>query len=498
MKASTAPVGAVASTGIRGLDQLLHGGLPAERLHLIEGDPGTGKTTLALQFLLEGRRLGQSCLYVTLSETASELRAVAESHGWSLEGLQLYELKAPEGFGPEEQYTIYQPSEIELATMVKGMIEVMERTRPARIVLDSLSEMRLLARDPLRYRRQILSLKEYFSGRACTVLLLDDHTSASDDLQLRSIAHGVVLLEQTAFDFGRSRRRMRIIKLRGVPVVEGYHDFKIHRGGLQVYPQLEPEVVPCDVRAPIGTGLLELDSLLGGGLPWGTCTLVTGPSGVGKSTIAAQYAAAAASNVPASIYLFDERRATFLARCDSLGMDLSARVAAGRVTVDQIEPGDLSPGEFAHRVRDRVQENECRLVLIDSLNGYLQAIPTIQSPLVRMHELIAFLNDRGVATILVSTQQGIIGTTTTPVDITYLADAVMLLRYFEASGRLLKAVSVIKKRTGAHENSIRELVIGPDRVHVGAPLEQFRGVMTGVPEYFGGQQLLLPTDGPGT
>jgi circadian clock protein KaiC len=482
-------------TGISGLDFLLDGGLPARRLHLIEGDPGTGKTTLALQFLMEGRARGETCLYVALSETATELRGVATSHGWSLDGLEVFELARTATLGPDEQYTLYHPSEIELGEMVKKVIAIIDRIRPSRVVLDSLSEMRLLARDPLRYRRQILALKEYFAGRDCTVLMLDDHTSADNDLQLQSIAHGVVLLEQVAYEYGRSRRRVRIVKLRGVGAREGYHDFKIQRGGLVVFPQLLSERTGPRAPGVVTSGVAELDHLLGGGLTWGTTTLFIGPAGVGKSTLSAQYVTAN-PEVPAAIYLFDERRETFIERCEGLGMHLREQLAAGRLWLEQVEPGDLSPGEFAHRVRARVQEQGCRLLLVDSLNGYLNAIPTGHAPLVRMHELAAFLNDHDVATILIAAQHGMMGTQmVSPIDVSYLADAVVLLRFFEAEGMVRKAISVVKKRTGAHETAIRELAIGPDRIRVGEPLSQFQGVMTGVPQYRGGAGPLLQEDG---
>lgn len=480
-----------ARTGIAGLDQLLRGGFPAHRLHLIEGDPGSGKTTLALQFLMEGRAEGESTLYVSLSETATELRGVADSHGWTLEGVEVFEL-APPGGRSDDQYTLYHPAEIELSEMVKRVIDVTDRVRPARVVLDSLSEMRLLARDALRYRRQILALKEYFAGRACTVLMLDDRTSEAHDLQLQSIAHSVVLLEQLAAEYGRSRRRLRIIKVRGVPGVEGYHDFRIRRGGIAVYPQL----VPAETREPSGglisSGIPEMDALLGGGLAPGTCTLFLGPAGVGKTSFATQYISAGAAHAPCAIYLFDERRQTLVQRATNLGMDLDAHLASGRVTIEQVEPGEMSPGEFAHRVCRRVDKGGSRMVMIDSLNGYLHAIPSAHSPLVRMHELIAYLNERGVATLLVAAQHGILGTSmSSPIDVSYLADAVVLFRFFEAEGGVRKAVSVVKKRTGGHEALIRELAIGPDSIRVGAPLKQFQGIMTGVPRYVGGTDPLM-------
>jgi circadian clock protein KaiC len=478
-------------TGIGGLDLLLGGGLPSDRIHLVEGDPGSGKTTLALQFLLAGRDLGESCLYVTLSETGEELHEVARSHGFSLEGVHLYQLATPSA-PAADSYTLYHPAEIELGEMMQNVLEMTERTQPSRVVFDSLSEIRLLARDSLRYRRQVLAMKEFFSGRSCTVMLLDDKTSSEHDLQLQSIAHGVIDLEQQPSDFGRSRRRLRIVKLRGVAAIDGFHDFRIRRGGLEVYPQLVPAVGKRRVQASaVSSGIPQLDAILGGGLTWGTCTLMIGPAGVGKSTLAAQYLPATAGTTRAAIFLFDERLETFVGRGDALGMNVSARIAAGEVTVDQIEPGDLSPGQFAYQVCSRVEAG-ARVVIIDSMNGYLNAIPTISTPMVRLHELISFLNERGVLTILIAAQHGIIGSNmTSPVDVSYLADTVILLRFFEAQGRVRKAVSVMKKRTGQHETSIREFAIENGRVRVGDSLTDFQGILTGVPTYIGGTGPLL-------
>jgi len=480
-----------ASTDIAGLDQLLRGGLPLQRLHLVEGDPGTGKTTLALQFLLSGRKRGERTLYVTLSETSRELAAVAKSHGWSLEGVELFEL-TPTGGRTDDQYTLYHPAEIELTEMVKRILDVTEQVNPSRVVLDSLSEMRLLARDPLRYRRQVLGLKEYFAGRHSTVLMLDDRTSAANDLQLQSIAHSVVRLEQIASEFGRSRRRLRIVKVRGVAATEGYHDFKIRPGGIEVYPQLVPSPTRPPLEESLTSGVPAMDALVGGGLTAGTCTLFIGPAGVGKSSFASQYLTASAARVACAIYLFDERRSTLLQRSDALGMKMSEAVNDGRITIDQIEPGDLSPGEFAHRICHRVDVGGARAVLIDSLNGYLHAIPTAHSPLVRMHELLAYLNERGVATLLVAAQHGMMGSAmAAPVDLSYLADTVILFRFFEANGRVRKAVSVMKKRTGGHETTIREFDVGAHGLRVGEPLTEFHGVMTGVPQYRGDLAPLL-------
>jgi len=484
-----------APTGIAGLDQLLHGGLPRNRMHLIEGEPGAGKTTLALQFLLEGQRAGERGLYVTLSETTEELQHVAASHGWTLDGIDTYQL-APIAERAADEYTLYHPAEIELADLTKAVLEHVERIHPTRIVFDSLSELRLLAREPLRYRRQILALKEFFSRRPSTVLLLDDHSAGEADLQLRSLAHGVVLLEHLPFEYGRTRRRLRIVKLRGTAATEGFHDFIIVRGGLTVFPQLVPDNNHARPSAPVASGLAEFDALLGGGLTWGTTTLFIGPAGVGKSTMAAQLLCGAANPASrAAVFLFDERRATFIARCDALGMRASERIASGHLVLEQIDPGMASPGEFSHRVRRLVEGDGVRLVGIDTLNGYLNAIPTGDAPIVRMHELLSFLNERAVATIVVLAQHGMVGAMMpVPVDLSYLADAIVLFRFFEADGEVRKAISVVKKRTGPHEHSIRELKLGPDRIHVGASLREFHGVLTGVPQYTGPLKPLLSDD----
>ena len=479
----------VVSTGIPGLDELLHGGLTANRMYLIEGLPGAGKTTLGMQFLLDGRDRGERTLYVTLSETASELKGVADSHGWSLEGIELYQLAATETARPEEQYTLYHPAEVELGETIKNVLDAVERVRPTRIVFDSLSELRLLARDPLRYRRQILALKEFFAGRETTVLLLDDHSgdhgTGQADRQLQSLAHGVILLEQLPFEYGRARRRIRIVKFRGVAAVEGFHDFAIRRGGIAVFPQLRVRANP-DARVrkdPLTSGLPELDQLLGGGLSWGSSTLIIGPAGTGKSTLASQYIYA--EGVRSAAFLFDERLASFVSRSDAIGMQMTEHIAAGAVSVDQIEPGELSPGEFSYRVRDAVQGG-ARLIYIDSVNGYLNAIPQVEAPLVRLHELLSFLNEAGVITILVVAQHGIVGASMpTPIDVSYLADTVILLRFFEAYGAVRRAVSVVKKRTGAHESTIREFQIGPQRLRLGEALTEFQGVLTGIPHYVG-------------
>ena len=480
-------------TGIDGLNHLLRGGLTRDRMYLIEGDPGTGKTTLAMQFLLEGRSKGEVGLYVTLSETEHELRAVADSHGWTLEGIDVFQLSAVEGSRQQDQYTLYHPAEVELGETMQKVTGVIERLQPTRVVLDSLSEMRLLAREPLRYRRQILSLKEFFSGRSCTVLLLDDHANEPDQ-QLQSLSHGVILLDQLPFEYSRARRRIRILKMRGLAAVEGFHDFKIQRGGLVVFPQLSPAVNGWvrHEEPDVTSGVEELDLLLGGGIPWGSTTLLIGPAGSGKSTVAAHYAAAAELPNKAAIFLFEERPETFLLRCDALGMRLSERAKRGAIELLQVNPGDLSPGEFLHLVREAVDIRGARLVMIDSLNGYLNAIRQSDAPLVRMHELLAYLNDRGVASLVVVAQHGVVASAMeTPIDVSYLADTVILLRFFEATGQVRKAISVVKKRSGTHETTIRELRIGPNTLRVGGALTEFQGVLTGVPQYIGTAAPLL-------
>ena len=476
----------IISTGVSGLDELLRGGLTPNRLYLIEGSPGTGKTTLAMQFLLEGRDRGEKTLYVTLSETKKELTAIARSHGWSLDNVELFQLSPAEGMKPEDQYTLYHPAEVELGETVKSVLEIIDRVDPTRVVFDSLSELKLLARDPLRYRRQILALKEYFSGRECTVVMLDDLSAGGSDLQLQSLAHGVILLEMLPFEYGRARRRLRIVKFRGVSIVEGFHDFVIRQGGLDVFPQLVAANESMARAGVVASGMAELDQLLGGGLTWGTTTLMIGPAGSGKSTLAAHYAASGVTQTNGAIFLFDERARTFIARCDALGMKLSERLASGHVKLTQIEPGDMSPGEFSHRVRLAVERDNARVILIDSLNGYLNAIPQVEGPLVRMHELLSFLNERGIVTLMVVAQHGIVGSNmATPIDVSYLADTVVLLRFFESAGVVRRAVSVMKKRSGPHEQTIREFQLGPDRLHVGAALSDFQGVLTGVPHYIG-------------
>ena len=467
-------------TGVDGLDDILGGGLPRNRIHLVEGDPGTGKTTLSLQFLLEGVRLGESCLYVTLSETKEELIAVARSHGWSLDGLTICELTVPEeSLKPESQYTLFHPSEVELGETTKTVLDEVERVQPARLVFDSLSEMRILARDALRFRRQVLALKQFFIGRQCTVVLLDDRSSEVD-----SLATGVILLEHLAPLYGAERRRLRVQKLRGTKFRGGYHDFMIRTGGLQIFPRL----VAAEHRhrltpRPLSSGVAAFDTLLGGGVDRGTSTLLMGPAGVGKSSLAAQYASAAADRGErAAMFMFDESPAVLLARVTGLGMSLSRHIESGQVTHRQIDPAELSPGEFVSAVREVVDRDKPSVVVIDSLNGYLNAMPEEQFLTLQLHELLSYLAYHDIVTIFVMAQHGFVGTNMqTSVDVSYLADTVVIFRYFEAEGAVRQAVSVLKKRTGQHERTIRELTLTTSGITVGEPLYRFEGVLTGVP-----------------
>jgi circadian clock protein KaiC len=473
----------VASTGSIGLDDILAGGLPRDRVYLLQGDPGVGKTTISLQFLLAGVAAGERCLYITLSETASEIHAVAQSHGWSLDGIDLVELSALEQSASiESENTLFEPSEVELHETTRLLLSHVERCNPDRVVLDSLSEIRLLAQTSLRYRRQILGLKQHFAGRKTTVVLVDDLTSHPHDLQLQTLAHGVLHLEQVAADYGEDRRRLRVLKVRGLKFRSGYHDFTIRTGGLQVFPRLiAAEHRTSFPSEQLSSGVSGLDSLLGGGLDRGTATLVTGAAGTGKSAIVAQYVTAAATRgARAVMFLFDERPTTLLERARGLGLPLAEQIDAGRVVLRQIDPAEMSSGEFIATTRAHVDDG-VRVIVIDSLNGYLQAMPNEKQLVIQLHELFTYLGHSGVTTMIVSTQHGLVGSTPAPVDISYLADTVLLLRFFEARGHLRKAVSVLRKRTGAHETTIREVTLGPGGVQVGDPLTQFHGVLTGVP-----------------
>ncbi len=478
----TSPDG-VAATGIEGLDRILNGGFPRNHVYLIQGDPGVGKTTLSLQFLLEGARLGEKGLYITMSESEADLRAVSKSHGWDISGIEIFEHLVGEDELAEDS-TIFQAAEIELGPAIRTMLEEIDRVKPDRVVLDSISEIRLLAQSSLRYRKQMLALKQFFDGRKITALLLDDRTSPVKDMQLQSVPHGVLELERYTPNYGTSRRRIQIIKIRGVQFRAGYHDFNIVKGGIVVYPRL----VAAETRTRIprsfaSSGIPDLDNLLGGGLDRGTSTLIMGPAGGGKSALATQYAVAAARRgEKAALFTFDESMTTLLNRSDAIGLGLSDLVAAEKVAVHQIDPAELQPGEFAQLVCEAVLHDDAKLIVIDSLNGYLNAMPEEKYLLLHLHELLAFLGQHGVATILIYAQHGLLGSQmASTVDISYLADCVILLRYFEAHGEVWKAISVIKKRSGPHETAIRQLKITSDGLKIGPPLKQFRGVLAGIP-----------------
>jgi circadian clock protein KaiC len=484
---------ALALTGIAGLDNVLNGGLTPDRLYLVEGTPGTGKTTLGLGFLLAGAQIGETGLYITLAETEVELRAVGLTHGWSLDPITIFEMAPADGFGEDQEQTLLHPSEVELGETIRAVIAKVEDLRPARVVIDSLSELRLLAQSPIRYRRQILALKHFFSKRRCTVLLLDDKNTSGGDLQLHSIAHGVISLEQTLSGFGAQRRRMHIVKMRGMRFRGGYHDFEILRGGLKIYPRLvASEHAGSYDDTAVSTGSAELDALLGGGLAPGTATLLIGPAGVGKTTATVRCVLAALERGEAAMYfLFDERLPTLLKRSAALGMDLQAFLDSGQLEVRPIDPAELSPGEFAGAVCAAVEQRGARVVVIDSLNAYLQSMLNEQFLALQMHELLAYLGQQGVVTLLILGLHGVMGDIRSDVDLSYLADTVVQLRYFEAYGEVRQAISVIKTRTARHERTIREFRIEHTGLIFGEPLRDFQGVLTGVPTFSGEGKTLL-------
>ena len=482
----------IAPTGIAGLDDILNGGLVRHRLYLVEGVPGSGKTTLALQFLMASAKRGEPVLYITLSETEEELRDVAASHTWTLDGVTITQLVPDESsLDPDAQSTIFHPSEVELAQTVQRILDEVERLKPTAVVLDSLSELRLLAGHPLRYRRQILALKQYFAARKCTVMLLDDLTAAEHDLQVQSISHAVLMLEQIYPEYGSERRRLRVVKYRGMKYRGGFHDYVIRSGGLEVFPRLvSAEHRQVQTRTKLTSGITELDALLGGGIEEGTSTLVIGAPGTGKSTISAQFAAsAAAMGRKTAMFIFDESRQTLIERSEQLGIPLQAAIDSGHVFIRQVDPAELTPGELIHTIRDAVEQDGVSIVVIDSLNGYLNAMPEERFLIVQLHELLSFLGQHSVATILIGAHQGLVGSQmSAPVDASYLADAIVLLRYFEARGELRQAISVLKKRGGQHERTIREISFNEGRVAVGDVLREFRGVLTGVPVHEGAEK----------
>ena len=476
-----------AATGIAGLDDVLHGGFIRNRLYLVEGTPGSGKTTLALEFLMEGAKRGESVLYVTLSETIEEVKAVGDSHGWDLSRVGMRELGPPEALlDPDQQYTVFHPSEVELSETTQKIIADIDKFKPSRIVFDSLSELRMLAGNALRYRRQILALKQFFIGRGCTVLMLDDLTSGGEqDINVQSICHGALMLEHTLPTFGVQRRRLSVTKYRGSAFRGGYHDYVIRRGGLQVYPRL----VAAEHRRPsprerLSSGIEEIDRLLGGGIERGTSTLIAGAAGTGKSTLAALFCASAARRGEnATLFIFDESANTLFSRMAGLGVDLRKHVDDGHIAVIEVDPAQLTPGEFGYLVRQAVETHNASVVVVDSLNGFLNSMPDEKFLVVQLHELLTYLGQQGVGSLLISAHQGLISSNmSSPVDASYLADSVLLLRYYEADGEVHQAISVVKKRGGDHERTIREFRMQGSRIRVGEPLRQYRGVLSGIPQ----------------
>jgi circadian clock protein KaiC len=483
------------STGIEGLDDILRGGLAKGFLYLVEGNPGAGKTTLALQFLIEGAKRGEKGLYISLAESEAELRHVAASHGMNLENVEICKISPPEIAGETgQQYTVFQPAEVELADVLETILSKVRDLAPSRIIIDSMSELRMLARDSLRYRRQVLSLKQFFEGRDCTTLLLDERFRNNPESQVQTIAHGVISLEVLQRSYGITRRRLEVLKVRASSFREGYHDYIIVKGGVKVFPRLisgehrgnhiDPENLP--------SGVAELDSLFNGGVQRGTSTLVAGPTGCGKSTLCTQFVLSAAKRgEKGAIFTFDETHQSFMVRSRGLGMHLERFLDDGTIHLEQVDPAELSPGEFVHRIRAGVEEKQWRVVVIDSLNGLINSMSEEQALTVQLHELLSYLNQVGVASFMVLAQYGLLGTSmTSPTDVSYLADNVLLLRYFEAAGEVRQAISVMKRRSGPHERSIRELQLRSGKLIIGDPLRNFMGVLTGTPEYTGGQQLL--------
>ena len=472
------------TTGIAGLDTILCGGLARDRIYLVEGEPGTGKTTTGIQFLLEGARRGETVMYITLAESRDEIEGVAKSHGWDMAGIVVHEVLPSEGMlDLDTQYTMFHPSEVELSGMLKLILGAVEELKPTRVVLDSLSELQLLAESPLRYRRQVLALKQFFTRRACTVILLDDRTASVGDLQVRSIAHGVIQLDHSVKDYGSERRRLRVVKYRGHEFLGGLHDYVLKRGGLQVFPRL----VAADTRtiagrAQLGSGLPSLDEMLGGGLEEGTSTLIVGPPGTGKSSLAAQFVSAAnMRQQPAAMFLFEESTSNLLNRADGLRLKLRQSVADGMLTIQQIDPAELTPGQFSAAIVAAV-ERGAKLVVIDSLNGYLQAVPDERFLGTYLHEILTYLGQHQVATLLVGVQQGMLGgSMTSALDASYVADNVLMLRYYEHDGEVKQAVSVFKKRGSTHERTIRSFAMSAKGIHVGEILRGYRGILTGVP-----------------
>ena len=479
------------STGIEGLDYILKGGLPKNRLFLVQGHPGTGKTTIGLQFLLEGARRGEEGLYVTLSESKEELESVAKSHGWDLGNITIFDLTLSDGLPGDVSYTVFDPAEVELDETTRTVINEVERVKPTRLVFDSISELRMLASEPLRFRRQILALKQYFLKKQTTVLMIDDRTTESRDRQLESVAHGVINLDYVQQEYGRQRHSMRVVKMRGINFQSGSHDFNIERGGVVVFPRLGIDPGSRTEVEPLVSDVDDLENLLGG-LDYGTSTILMGPAGIGKSTLALIYAyTAALKGQRVGLYLFDESVDTLLKRTTSIGLDIRSMVDSGKIMIRPIRLAELTPGELSHMISREVEDNGARVIIIDSVNGYLMASPQERFLTMQFHELLSYLNRNGVLTMLVVGQYGLIGSMQSPIDLSYLADTVVLMRYFEAEGEVRQAISVLKKRTGKHERTIREYRIDVGGIRLGQPLSDFRGVLTGVPVYDGARGNLM-------
>lgn len=500
-KAKETALNGICPTGLQGLDAITNGGLPSRCFYLVQGDPGSGKTTLALQFLFEGVRRKETVLYITLSEVREELERVVNSHGWSLDGIPLLEFSAIELLSqPESQTTVFHASEMELGKVSQLLRDEISKHHPKRVVFDSLSEFRLLAETPLRYRRQLMNLKQELARQGSTVLLLDDKMESNrmgSDPHVLSLTHGVIEMEQLSPDYGKSRRRLRVMKMRGVRFSEGYHDYIIETGGIRVFPRLVASEHHVDFRREsVPSSSPPLDDLLGGGLDRGTTTLIMGPAGTGKSTLALHYACSMAERGDRSlIFTFDETRDTMMARARALGLRLEEHIDNGRILVQQVDPAEISPGEFAGRIREGVEEG-AKLVAIDTLNGYLNSMPGERYLANQLHELSAYLNQQGIVTIFTLALHGLVAAFEAPVDLSYLADTVVSLRYFEAAGAVKKAISVIKKRSGQHEETIREftLVTGSG-IHIGDPLKAFQGVLSGIPTFRGSEkQIMQPND----
>jgi circadian clock protein KaiC len=487
------------STGIAGLDAVLGGGLPQGNMYLVEGDSGAGKTTLGLQFLLDGQRRGEPTLWITLSETQRQLRQTASSHGWSLDGVDVCTPIALQPIRrPEDTYSFFSPADVELDEIREAIIAATDRVRPLRVVFDPFSDIRHLAREVLRYRRQILMLRDFFSERNCTVLLMQELTRGTlGDLQAEALVHGYLTLHQEAPEYGGQRRRLRVHKMRGMSFRDGFHDFSIHTGGLEVYPRLiAAEHTETHPEETTQTGIAQLDALLGGGIDRGSSVLIMGPAGVGKSTLALHCALAAVGRgEPAALFIFDETLRAFRARAERLGVALAAHLENGSLTIRQVDSAELSAGQFTDIVT-RAVEAGARMVVIDSLSGYTNTMPEERFLAVHLHELLTTLSHRNVTTVLTLSQHGLLGEhVAAPIDVSYLADTVLLLRYFEAFGHVRRAISAVKKRRGAHEVSVREMRIAAEEgITIGEPLTSFQGVLSGRPEFTGNYAQLAAED----